>query len=79
MPVPHPERFMPSSTPPWGWQRIASVHSSEAHAMPTWDLFQHQFSPDCPCGPIVDVESGDFFHNSFDGREPYETGEAKHH
>ena len=41
------------------------------HTVPVADFFDHYFS-DCPCRP--EHHDGICVHNSFDGREAFETG-----
>ena len=47
------------------------------HCYPINDTYEHQMSMKCPCMPIED--DGIVIHNSFDGREAYETGKRKAH
>lgn len=46
------------------------------HLVPINDLKEHLDS-DCPCHPIHDDNLGVWAHNSFDGREAFETSERK--
>lgn len=50
-----------------GFWHVAPHNDSKAH-----------MTEDCTCGAAVDPEEPTLIvHNSFDGREPYETGERK--
>lgn len=45
------------------------------HATPLDDGIIHEFTPDCPCGPVPQVVPGGvvLVHHSLDGREHQET------
>lgn len=54
------------------------------HIYPTNDLGEHLLSSaggvdvmSCPCKPTFDAEHNTVIHNSFDGREQYESGQGK--
>lgn len=47
----------------------------QAHCIPDDDLYDHSFD-DCTCHPEIG-DDGEYIHNSFDGREAFETGERK--
>jgi hypothetical protein len=53
------------------------------HCYPTNDLREHLTSGEnaleCPCNPTFDPEYNVIYHNSFDGREEYETGQRIPH
>lgn len=57
----------------YGW----GVYQNEgaAHVIPVDEAEQHAYSG-CPCHPWEDVH-GTIVHQSFDGREKFETGERK--
>lgn len=48
----------------------------EHHLVPSWDIHAHQWV-DCACRPLYDGYG--HIHSSWDGRELYEQGRAKHH
>lgn len=51
------------------------------HLVPTWDIQGHALGPPCACtcGPRWDETIECFVHIAFDGREKYETGQARRH
>lgn len=58
-----------------GWQIID--FKGARHVMPS-DEAQRHFPSDCPCRPLSDPEDPSVIvHNSYDGREAFETGERK--
>ncbi len=57
----------------WGWGHFMS-DVSEVHIIPNCDDRMHYFE-NCNCQPCA--ESGTVVHNSFDGREDFETGKRK--
>lgn len=64
----------------------ASLDSMWYHIYPVNDLHEHITSAmegvdlmSCPCKPTFDAEHNTIIHNSFDGREQYETGERAPH
>lgn len=66
----------PGQLPPWGYALDRDT-GGVMHQFPTWDLYQHYATSDCPCGPL---DSGIVVvHKSFDGRERYEQGLARPH
>lgn len=63
--------------PPWMWGIFQHPETGQPHRIPTWDMGMHAFDLGCACCPLED-EVG-VIHNSFDGREEYETGKRKQH
>jgi len=71
----------------WGWITLPMFHVDAAgpvvfHALPTLDDRPHQLDEECWCHPVyVDEGRGAMclVHNSWDGREFYESGERKPH
>lgn len=57
----------------YGWSLARCTNG--AHCIPIGDLQDHMVN-DCPCKPVRD-EDGLWTHNSFDGREAFETEERK--
>lgn len=51
---------------------VPSDDVSYGEVIPVNDDKPHQFGPDCPCNPQWGED--ELIHNSFDGREAYETG-----
>lgn len=48
--------------------------------IPQGDIKEHEMYPGCSCRPVQDeINLNLWIHNSFDGREAYETGERKVH
>lgn len=45
------------------------------HILPINDIKEHQELSTCECGPRIEFENGEMIivHNSFDGREKYES------
>lgn len=43
------------------------------HVVPLFDIGEHVLNSECRCCPVVG-EDGECVHNSFDGREGYESG-----
>ena len=62
----------------WFWFQHPAPDSAEMHLMPLLDTDAHAFDMECRCCP-VETMPGYFTHNSFDGRERYEYGDAKRH
>lgn len=58
------------------------VHSpgvhTPSHMLPNEDVQQH-YLENCPCCPDYNWQGGIYVHNSFDGREAYETKRRKRH
>lgn len=71
------ELFMPPLPPPWGWITVEHMSAGVTHALPTWDIHQHQFTETCRCGTTRD--DGTIFHTAFDGREAYESERRVRH
>lgn len=60
-----------------GWAISDPDERGELHCVPVNDLKGHS-GEDCDCHPKRDEEAPNLWlHNSFDGREKYETGEMK--
>lgn len=55
-----------------GWC-VYSYMTDALHVLPRGDIRDHYLQPSCPCHPME--EDGVIVHNSFDGREAFETGE----
>lgn len=58
----------------WGWHVVES--DGQTHIVPANDTHLHLWHK-CPCCPQPDDETGAFLHNSFDGREDFESGARK--
>lgn len=65
--------------PMWGigWFSYSDEQHPIPHTLPNYDLGQHYLTADCPCCPTDDEDV--IIHNSFDGREAYETEQRKRH
>ena len=60
-----------------GWQISEIDGNGFFHVVPVNDLQEHM-DENCPCNPTPDEEMANLImHNSFDGREAFETGERK--
>lgn len=64
----------------------ASYDKAWYHVYPTNDIREHVLDSagevdlmSCPCHPEFDAENNVIIHNSFDGREAYESGQRKPH
>lgn len=49
----------------------------EIHIVPLNDCGEHDFLHTCLCRPTQDEDNTIWIHNSYDGREAFETGERK--
>lgn len=48
--------------------------------VPEGDIKEHTMCPGCACRPVQDtINPNLWLHNSFDGREAYETGHRRVH
>ena len=61
----------------YGWQVVTSATDDETHIIPTCDTEPHQLEDTCHCYPFWEESACAYVHNSFDGREAFETGERK--
>lgn len=63
-----------------GWDVYISDDDEDGprHIIPSADMYQHECSEDCPCGPTL-TEEGDWLHNAWDEREQYEDGMRRPH
>ena len=62
------------------WHSISGVTpcgSIVTHIVPGEDLYPHELSADCWCGPDLDHEFWIATHRSADGREDFESGRRK--
>lgn len=76
--MPHSQPFRDDDTLVRWW--TGKNAAGDVHIVPTNDLYEHHLSGDCPCG--VHAEGAHpseyhWVHDSYDGREAYETGERK--
>ena len=69
------EEFMDAG-PIAGWGIYESTDREEFNIIPENDLRMHLYGDLCRCRPTKTIEDGvaTFVHNSYDGREKYETG-----
>lgn len=82
-PGPDDHRTAPSSLPVderhpkgRGWTITGDQQKAETHIRPVLDLTLHDASPDCVCGPTVEIiqkpgfrDLHQYTHHSLDGRE----------
>lgn len=68
------------------WTRVAIINNmtgrTTIHVAPINDLYPHDSTEFCKCDPFMDEDDDEttiVVHNSFDGREAYETGQRKMH
>ncbi len=59
----------------WWYNYQPAVHTP-IHILPNHDDKQHFIDDECPCCPTIN-EDGNVVHESFDGRELFETGRRK--
>ena len=59
-----------------GWKTVTVADADQVHVVPINDMKRHTLTPGCECQPVIE-ETGDVLdiviHNSFDGREVFET------
>lgn len=77
--LPVEERKHPGSA---GWDLFADQTTIETHVVPRLDLILHSRTPECVCGPTVEIVTKDgcrdghqYTHHSLDGRELEEPGD----
>jgi hypothetical protein len=58
------------------WWHCYPVNDSKKHITSAFDGVDVM---SCPCNPTFDAEQNVIIHNSFDGREKYETGQRIPH
>ena len=64
-----------------GWQTVTNRKAGWVHVVPKDDLKPHALTAQCDCQPVVEEADGVesaldlIVHNSFDGREAFETSE----
>lgn len=61
---------------PYGWGIIIDPDTNKPHIVPTHDTYEHYFV-DCNCVPRLEDDGAIIVHNSYDGRESFETDERK--
>lgn len=62
-----------------GWE-VLRLANKTLHCVPFQDIKPHRLHPKCECNPYLELDENlvEFYiHNSFDGREKFETGERK--
>ena len=58
---------------------VDRIHT-QLHLAPVRDIAPHKLCSTCECGAFEDPEAADYIvHNSWDGREAYETGKRRKH
>lgn len=60
----------------WWYLCQPAIHVP-VHILPYHDDKQHYITEECSCCPSIN-EDGNVVHNSFDGRELFETGRRKY-
>lgn len=78
-----PQHDIPEPAPhraPWGWFHFQHPDPDvmEIHLLPASDVGFHAFDLNCACGCHEDAP-GFITHMAYDGRERYESGQAKPH